>query len=225
MKTISMSPVWLRLRRCVADLLADCRGIAATEFAVIVPIMLVMFFGTVEFSSGVAVDRKVTLISRTLADLTSQSPPPQAQSPSATVLDSDLQNIFTASISILTPYSPTPTKATISEIYVDSSNVAKITWSKAATIAANATQATLTTSSRNPGDVITLPPALSVKLTYLILGEVNYLYTPTIGYVMTKTGINLYDVAYTRPRQVVCVIYGGLPAPDPNTGIPCPTPP
>ena len=37
----------------------DCRGNAAIEFAMIVPLMLVMFFGTVEFSSGVAVDRKV----------------------------------------------------------------------------------------------------------------------------------------------------------------------
>ena len=39
----------------------------------IVPIMLVMFFGTVEISSGVAVDRKVRLVARTLSDLTSQS--------------------------------------------------------------------------------------------------------------------------------------------------------
>ena len=30
--------------------LGDCRGVAATEFAVIVPVMLVMFFATVEFS-------------------------------------------------------------------------------------------------------------------------------------------------------------------------------
>ena len=63
--------------RCGApprDLSADRRGIAAIEFAVIVPLMLVMFFGTVEFSSGVAVDRKVTLMARTLSDLTSQSP-------------------------------------------------------------------------------------------------------------------------------------------------------
>ena len=51
----------------------DRRGVAAIEFAMIVPIMLVMFFGTVEFSSGVAVDRKVTLMARTLSDLTSQS--------------------------------------------------------------------------------------------------------------------------------------------------------
>ena len=57
----------------MGDFVADKRALAATEFAVIVPLMLVMFFGTVEFSSAVAIDRKVTLIARTLSDLTSQS--------------------------------------------------------------------------------------------------------------------------------------------------------
>ena len=209
MRATSMFRVWLRARLSVASLLRDRSGVAATEFAVIVPIMLVMFFGTVEFSSGVAVDRKVTLVARTLSDLTSQS---------AVAVDNNyLQNVFTASIAILTPYSPTPTKATLSEIYVDSNKIATIKWSKAATIASGATQATLTASSRNAGDIITLPPALLVKQTYLIFSEVSYLYTPTVGYVMAKAGVTLSDVAYTRPRQVTCVIYITVPAG-------CPTP-
>jgi Flp pilus assembly protein TadG len=54
-----------RLRR-------DRRGLAAVEFALVVPLMLVLFFGALEFSSGVAVDRKVTLVARTLSDLTTQ---------------------------------------------------------------------------------------------------------------------------------------------------------
>ena len=62
MKTMSILPIWRRIRRTAAKMLVDRSGIAATEFAVIVPVMLVMFFGTVEFSSGVAVDRKVTLM-------------------------------------------------------------------------------------------------------------------------------------------------------------------
>src|SRR6266404_3324109 len=108
-----MKPImkmWLRLTRSTLDLSTDCRGVAATEFAVIVPLMLVMFFGTVEFSSGVAVDRKVTLMARTLSDLTSQS---------TTVTDIDLTNFFAASAGIMTPYSATPTNSTITELYVD----------------------------------------------------------------------------------------------------------
>ncbi len=102
----SISNIWLGAHRKARELARDRNGIAATEFAVIVPIMLVMFFGTVEFSSGVAVDRKVTLVARTLSDLTSQA--------LTSVNDTYLQNVFTASIAIMTPYAPTPTKAQIS---------------------------------------------------------------------------------------------------------------
>ena len=52
-----------------------------------------------------------------------------------------------------------------------------------------------------------MPHALAVGGTYLIFSEVSYLYTPTIGYVMAKTGVTLSDVAYTRPRQSTCVIH------------------
>jgi len=223
MKATSLSMIGLRARLSFTSLLRDRSGIAATEFAFIVPIMLVMFFGTVEFSSGVAVDRKVTLVARALSDLTSQAAPATQQSTSSAVNDAYLQNVFTAGIAILYPYQPAPVKATLSEIYVDSQGVARIQWSKAAIIANGNTQATLTASNRNPTDVVTtlVPTALLVKQTYLILSEVSYLYTPTIGYVMAKSGVPLSDVAYTRPRQAICVTYNGLPAPNPT---PCPTP-
>ena len=41
----------------------------ALAFLLVVPLMLVLFFGTVEFSTGVAVNRKVTMMARTLSDL------------------------------------------------------------------------------------------------------------------------------------------------------------
>ena len=219
MKATSMSGIWLRGRRSAVDLIENCRGNSAVEFALIVPIMLVMFFGTVELSSGVAVDRKTTLVARTLSDLTGQS----ANQP---LTDTYVQNVFTATIAILQPYQALPATATISEIYVDSNLKATIQWSKAATFAANATQATLVSSSRNANDVVTslVPSQLLVKQTYLILSEVNYLYTPAIGYVM-KAPITLKDSAYTRPRQFSCLTYPT------NSSIPvittppaCPTP-
>jgi Flp pilus assembly protein TadG len=215
MKATSTSRLWFRARRSLAGLWRDPSAIAATEFAVIVPIMLVMFFGTVEFSSGLAVDRKVTLVARTLSDLTSQSAAP--------IDDTYLKNVFTASIATLAPYSATPTRAQLSEVYVDSNQVAKIQWSKAATIASGATQATLTTSTRFAGDVVTglVPPALLVKQTSLIFSEVSYLYKPTVGYKMAPAGVNLSDVAFSRPRQSACVIYN--PTAAPGTTTPCPS--
>jgi Flp pilus assembly protein TadG len=227
-----MFRIWLRARQAAVNLIIDCRGIAATEFAMIVPAMLVMFFGVVEISNGVATDRKVTLIARTLTDLTGQAIPDQTTQISATIDDNYLQNVFTASIAIMKPYTPTPTKAQISEIYIDSTQKATVQWSRAATVAAGATQATLTNSTRSPGDTVTgiLPAALlKAKQTYVIFSEVSYLYVPTLGFVMGKAGVTLNDVSYTRPRQVVCVIYNSAAGllPDPNTptpNTPCATP-
>jgi len=48
---------------------ATSGGNAAIEFAVIVPVMLTMFFGVVEFSSAVAVKRKISMAAEELADL------------------------------------------------------------------------------------------------------------------------------------------------------------
>ena len=186
MKTMSILPIWRRIRRTAAKMLVDRSGIAATEFAVIVPVMLVMFFGTVEFSSGVAVDRKVTLMARTLSDLTSQS---------TSVNDTDLAGFFAASRGVMTPYSSTPTQGTISELYVTPGTlVVKVQWSKGS-------------APRTPGATITVPTELKVGDTYIIFSEVSYRYVPAVGKVMAPGGVNLTDVAYTRPRQSTCVMY------------------
>jgi Flp pilus assembly protein TadG len=182
----AMQKMLLGARSLSDRLVRDCRGIAAVEFAVIVPLMLTMFFGTLEFSSGVAVDRKLTLVARTLSDLTSQS---------TTVTDLDLTNFTTAGKAILTPYSATPLFSTVTSLYVDSSTtVARVQWSKGST-------------PRTAGSTVTIPSQLQVAGTYLIMAEVAYRYTPTIGYVMAPTGVPLTDVSYTRPRQGACVMY------------------
>jgi Flp pilus assembly protein TadG len=193
-----ISQLWFRLRRSAAELSKDCRGVAATEFVMIVPLMLAMFFGLVELSSGVAVDRKVTLVARTLSDLTSQS---------IAVTDNDLKNFFAASIGILTPYPATPTQSTITELYIDPTTLqAKVQWSKASTIDSTG-KVVLAVSTHKAKDIVAVPPALQVGGTYLIWSEVSYNYVPAVGYVMSKTGVNLNDLTYTRPRQSLCVDY------------------
>ena len=174
-----------RMSRLIAyEFLADRTGLAATEFAVIVPLMLAMFFGTVEFSSAVAIDRKVTLMARTLSDITSQS---------TSVADSDMTNFFAASTGILTPYDTAPVSSTITELYVDSTQTAHVQWSKGS-------------APRTQKSVVTIPTTLAIGGTYLIFSEVSYSYKPSVGY-MLKSSITLSDVAYTRPRQSTCVYY------------------
>ncbi|WP_199198226.1 TadE/TadG family type IV pilus assembly protein [Bradyrhizobium sp. MOS002] len=205
----AIANIWRNARSSARDFVADRRALAATEFAVIVPLMLVMFFGTVEFSSAVAVNRKVTMIARTLSDLTSQS---------TGVNGPAMQDTFTASISMIMPYDATLVNGTVAQIYIDSSKVAKIKWSKSATIANGATQAAVTDAppSLAPDTTVTsmIPSPLLIASTYLIFSQASYVYTPSVKFVL-KSGVTLSDVSYTRPRQVTCVPYDGVPSPCP----------
>jgi len=175
-----------QVRQLIGRFASDCRANAAVEFSFIVPLMLTMFFGTVEFSSGVAVSRKVTLAARNMSDLVSQS---------STVTDTDLTNFTTTARAIMTPFAASPLNSTVTELYVDPTTLqGKVIWSKGS-------------AARGVGSTVSLPTALQVGDTYLIYSEVNYKYVPAVGYVMAKAGITLSDFTYTRPRLSLCVLY------------------
>ncbi|WP_235976888.1 TadE/TadG family type IV pilus assembly protein [Bradyrhizobium archetypum] len=195
-----MKAIWLRVRGRPFELLSNNSGLAAVEFAMIIPIMAMLLIGTYEMSTGVAIDRKVTIMTRTLSDLTSQN---------AAVTDTQLTNFFSASKAIMTPYSSAEVQGTITELWIDPSTLkARVQWSKG-------------TELHNKGDIIEVPQALKIAGTYLIFSEVKYVYKPSVAWFINKeTGITLSDISYTRPRQSLCVVY---PAPAPGATMPpCP---
>jgi Flp pilus assembly protein TadG len=170
----------------IGRFIGDRRANAAIEFAFVVPLMLALFFGTVEFSSGVAAMRKVTLVARTMSDLVSQS---------SSVTDTDLTNFSTTGNAIMNPFPLTDLKTRVSEIYIDPATLnGKVIWSKGSGMPV------LTGN-------VSVPTALQIGGTYLIYSEVNYKYVPAVGYMMDKAGVALSDQTYTRPRVSLCVLY------------------
>ena len=163
----------------LARFVRDRRGVSAVEFAMLLPLMIALYLGGVEISQGVAIDRKVTLMARTVADLTAQV---------ATVYNADMTNILNASAAIMQPYSTADLKITVSSVVVDANGLATIAWSD-----------TKGGTARAVGAAVTLPAALAVPGTSLIWGETSYAYKPTIGYVVTGT-LNLSDQMFMRPR-------------------------
>jgi Flp pilus assembly protein TadG len=178
-----------RARRSVRRLARDERGISAVEFAMLLPLMVTLYLGGVEVSQAVAVDRKVTLVSRTLGDLVAQA---------TNVTTSDMTNIMAASAAIVVPYSDAKLTITVSSVKIDSAGVAKIAWSD-----------TKNGTARTVGTTVTLPTALNMANSTLIWAEAQYAYTPAIGYVITGT-MNLKDQIYMRPRLSDCVTRTGV---------------
>ncbi len=158
---------------------ADEHGVSAVEFAILLPLMLTLYLGAVEVSQAVAADRKVTLTSRTVADLASQA---------TSISSSDMSNILGASSSVIAPYDPAQLKVTVSQINIDGNGNATIGWS-----------CTKGGSAHSVGAAASIPAALKIANTSLIWGEAAYTYKPVIGYVVTGT-LNLSDQIYMRPR-------------------------
>ena len=181
----------------------DTRGVSAVEFAMIIPLMFLMFFGMLDVSNGFAVDRKVSQISQGMADLASRY---------TTLAETDVSNFFIIADAMLTPYDKTQLTASISQVYIDpSTKIAKVVWTRGDFPTGKVNGNVVV---RKVNDIVSVPTNLIVKDAngnyvanqYLILGEVNYTYVPTIGWVVPKGGLTLSDAMYTRPRQTSCVV-------------------
>jgi Flp pilus assembly protein TadG len=170
------APAILRLRRFSRDK----RGVSAVEFSLLAPLMIGLYLGGVEISEGISVDRKVTLAAGAVANLAAQA---------STLTVSDMTNVLDATTTIMAPYSSSPLKISVTCINIDANRNAKVKWN----VTRNGGQA------HSAGSSITIPSALAVANTQLVLGEVSYTYTPTIGYVITGT-LNLSDKMYMAPR-------------------------
>lgn len=187
-------------RSRAASMRRDDSGVAAIEFAMIVPLLLLMLFGIVDVANYFAVDRKTSQVAQMVSDLTSRY---------TSVQESDVTNFFTIAGAMVTPYDKGQLKASIHQIYLDpNTKTAKVVWSRGSVpLAKNA--------------VYSVPTGLVGKDAsgnwlanqYLIVGDVNYKYVPTIGWVLSKAGVTASEIAFTKPRQMTCVMLGSTCTP------------
>jgi Flp pilus assembly protein TadG len=172
------------------------QGVAAIEFAMILPLMLLIYLGLVVITTGIAIDRKVGTMAFTLADLTARA---QA------ITNTDRDIMFGAARAILAPYPATSVTLVLTSIYIDDNGRATVSWSDA-----NKAGAALTRGSN-----YVLPDyaaGLAMPNSSLILGEVTYPYAEGWTGVLDSLGfsiggfrdgiLTLHEKSYMRPRLV-----------------------
>ncbi|HET9904637.1 MAG TPA: TadE/TadG family type IV pilus assembly protein [Xanthobacteraceae bacterium] len=185
-KFLRLSKTARRLRR----FRKDQGGVAAVEFAMLLPLMVTLYIGCVEVSQAISVDRKVSLTARAVADLVAQG--------SNNLSSSDINDILAAAKAVVAPYPDSVLQVTVSSVQIDANKKATIEWSKS-----------LNGTARSKGAPVTLDEGLLIPNSWLIWAEVSYVYKPTIGYVLTGDLV-LTDQIYMRPRnQSGHVVYQG----------------
>jgi Flp pilus assembly protein TadG len=179
-------PILPRLSLRSLRFAADRRGSSAVEFALLLPLMLIIYFGSIQITDAISADRQVTLVASTVAEITSQY---------TTVSSTDVSNILAAASSVLTPFPVANAKVTLSSVLIDANGSATVDWS-----------ATLNGTQRSGTVTSSIPAALLIPNTSVIWGEATYNYKPAIGWVVTGT-IPMYDQIFLRPRQSSNVVH------------------
>jgi Flp pilus assembly protein TadG len=182
----------------------DRRAVAAVEFAFIAPILLIMYFITVEAVQAIETSKKVSRLGSMVADLVAQQ-----DQVSTTVL----QQIMDIGSSTMRPYNRSDPEILITAIKVsnDSNANPTVAWSY---------QRKTDGGYKVPytkNSAVILPADLKVAGTFLIRVQSNLAYNPIIAWALDgnkATGLagifsnkNMNETYYLRPRvlqEIAC---------------------
>ena len=163
------------------------RGVSAIEFALIFPLLILLYVGAAETGNMLTIYRRTFQIASTAADLTAQV---------KTVSNADLADIVAASNSIMSPFATAPLRTVITSVVADNSNKTKVAWSYASNGAA-----------RGVNSAYQVPTGLTEAGSSVIVAEVTYAFTPLVN--MTKYfspgSFTMSQTFYTRPRKSLTV--------------------
>ncbi len=173
----------------------DSGGMAAIEFAMIVPIMFFLFVGTIEFSQALTVDRRLTQAASSTADLIARAP---NSGLTAAQVDRDLKIIE----QLIAPYE-------LERLYV------KVISVKAEGTPGNPSVLMYTVdwsrdnnggTPHNRGETYGgIPTGLLVAGESVIVSEATYNYTPLVFNYFIQSAFDMTERFFLKPRNSSCV--------------------
>ncbi len=170
------------------------QGTAAIEFALIFPVLLIVYFGLIELSNSLEAKRKVENAANLTGMLVAQA---------TVVNDAYIDNVFEATKMAFEPINVTPLKVVVTSIvrrFEDGNFTNKVDWSESFGTGA---------SSRAAGSIYDPPGNILGDNRGIILTEVEYTYSRLLAsnafsdYIPDTTTFT--TVYWTHPRYVVSI--------------------
>jgi Flp pilus assembly protein TadG len=191
-------------------------GMIATEFALVLPILVALYLGTITFSDGFAVKQRVQSLSRTAADLVGRLPASSTGGPPM-VNAAEITNVAKASAALLAPYDPAGATLALASVVVrlNSGNLeGRVCWSAArrvenrTTVSSTAVPAHLATNALVP-----VPPGFQTPGSAYLVSEVRHVYRPVIGHAITGDVQFTDNVSWPVRAGQQVVLQGQAPCP------------
>jgi len=187
-----MTGILTTLNRNVRRLRGDQSGVGAVEFALIAPVLIVLYMGSLEISVAMSVNKKLARASSTVADLVTQDD---------TVDKAFLGSMVNVAQSVMMPFGSDGMKVKITGITIDGAGIGKASWSWQED---NSRPYTI-------GSTQTLPKELAIPNTFLVRTEIEFAHKllmilPGVQDVEVRT-INMEKTYHLRQRvgdKVAC---------------------
>jgi len=178
----------------------DADAVAALEFAIVAPFMLLLYIGGIELANGMAINVKVSATAHSVTDMVTQN---------TSLSTAQMQNILTGATAIIAPYpvnngSSSLLSVTVSEISSDANGNLTLQWSQSYNGTSfgpgrtNLTNLTVPTSLNGTVGNANNPNNQNDQVSFIV-GEVSYAYAPNLGYTISGT-VNLKDSYWLFPR-------------------------
>ncbi|MCA0256166.1 MAG: pilus assembly protein [Proteobacteria bacterium] len=163
----------------------DCSGLGAVEFALLAPLLLMLYISAFEVTQGFSASKRTARAAGVIADLVSQE---------EEVTPTTLSGMTVIANSIFAPMSTSQMSIVISGIAVDSTGKSTVSWS-------------WTQDNSNPykvGSTVNIPSDMAGPSSFLIRSEVTYPYKILSfmpGLLPSQTqDLTLYRQYYFRQR-------------------------
>lgn len=161
--------------RLIGNPLRCDSGVSAAEFALILPVMILLLFGAMEFARAVENYRKVTQLARTIADLTAQGDTKNPISPTT------MNDIFASSKLVLKPFDSSKAKVVVSAMGVNLATLDRKPY-VCSSVASNTNARAVKAFAED----LTVPAPLQSAGARYIFAEVVMPYTPILGSSLVK---------------------------------------
>jgi Flp pilus assembly protein TadG len=195
--TAGMTRMTNPFARLLQKFIGNRKGVAAIEFAFIAPLLLTMYFVTMEIAPAIDANKKVGRSASMIADLITQQ-----QSISKT----EVEAIMAIGEATLNPYNRTDLKVTVTAINItdDDAPEVLVAWSRKMVDGVFSQDAAA-------GTATTVPPTLKIRNSFLIRVQSELDYQPMItwtadqkvatGLLAAFDNINMKETYYLRPRM------------------------
>ena len=174
------------MRLTLVDLARDSRGVAAVEFALLLPILALLYVGVVELTQGLMTQQRASHVASTIGDLVSQS---------SSVTSSQVTDIFSVGDTVMYPYPTATLKMRVSSLSADSKGVVKVVWSQGSggltKLAAGSSVSGLPTNVIAPNESV-------------VMAESQDTYTSVFGQIMPNPVV-FSQKYYLHPRVSTAV--------------------